>query len=155
MIGVDSGDSTGVFALRDAAWIWRYQGKPSVVLRELDLWLRCYVSTYPGDDVAIACERFQASGQRGARTHQPTAQNVIGQVESIAAAYDCHFMLQSPADAKRFFTNERLRRHDLYTCAADVNAPDARDVNDAARHAVLYLAREHATVFERLLGLSP
>lgn len=155
VVGVDPGDSTGVVALRDGVKVLAVQGAHAVALLRLSAFLAQVRYNEPNARVAIACERFVATSQRGARTHQPLPQQVIGEVQLLARSYDCEFVLQSPADAKLLAPNSRLTQLDVYTTRVEVGRPDANDVNDAARHAVLYLARHHAALFDHLLGTRP
>jgi hypothetical protein len=60
-------------------------------------------------------------------------------------------VLQTPAAAKGLVTNDLLRRIGLWVTAAEIDKNDADDARDSLRHAVLYLATKHNTLFARLL----
>jgi hypothetical protein len=155
VIGVDPGSSTGVFVLRNF-WLGpfaRWQEPHTEALTRLTSLLGQLQYTQPPTTTfVIAAERFIGAGSHGPRTHQPVAQRVCGQLEALAAELSVELVWQSPADAKRFAPNERLRSLGLYTSRGEVNQPDANDVNDAARHALLLLARRFAAHFEDLLN---
>lgn len=156
IVGVDPGDSTGVVVL--------YLGDKSVTLfnaiqmgpdDSLD-WLEGFVkaAVEAEDGVLMACERYTVTPETGKRTQQPTALNVIGVVKRIATQHGLSVIMQPPGDAKAFAPNERLKQLGFFTLARDVGKPDANDVNDAARHAVLLLARTRATLFDAIMVAS-
>lgn len=155
VIGVDPGPSTGVLVTRNGVKIAALQGPHESVLVRLGALLATITTGSVNNVVTIACERFVATGQRGPRTHQPVPQRVIGQVEQLATSFSCDLVLQSPADAKRVAPTQLLRDLGLYVTRDEVGQPDANDVNDAARHAVLCLARQHAALFDHLLTSRP
>lgn len=161
IIGVDPGESTGAFiidlypSLVDPPYVIeatnRYQGPPGVVLERLETELeaarRALVVTI------VAVERFTSLPSAGRMTHQPVPQQVVGQLEVLAERYGAEFILQAPGDAKKFCSNDQLRRYNFWTTPKMVDQPDANDVNDAARHAVLALAKRRTTAYEVLLKL--
>lgn len=151
VVGVDPGSSTGCLHLRDHE-VWDFwQAEHTDAARRLRDDLRTARALDGDASIVIACERYQSSGGPRARTHQPIAQQVIGQVRALADEYRCEFTLQTPADAKHFASNARLRTLDLLWTGRDVGWPDANDLRDATRHALLCLATRRATVYERLL----
>lgn len=154
--GLDPGDSTGLLVLRlipednTAVPILRYQGPPAEALLRLELLVR-EVGLWH-ENVLIAGERFTTTDRTGKRSAQPTPQRVLGAAEQLTYQYaNAEFTLQSPADAKKLAPNDVLRDLGLYTRASDVERPDANDVNDAARHALLALARHQTSIFDTLL----
>lgn len=147
VIGVDPGKSTGVFALRDGLKAGPYQGASQDALAYLEKLLQ--VAQLDGGDVLLAMERFAGGSARHSR--QTDAQQVIGSVTELAARYRVPLVFQNPADAKSFTTNDFLRKLDLWVTPAEVGAPDADDVRDAARHALLCLATHRAQTYCRLL----
>lgn len=157
IVGLDPGESTGLLVLRitdyyllPAAVHARYQGPPAEALTRLEAVVR--EAALWQEDVLIAGERFTVTDKTGKRSAQPTPLKVLGAAEQLAYQYtNVEFTLQSPADAKKLADNARLRDLDFYTSASDVSCPDANDVNDAARHALLGLMRRRASVFDALL----
>jgi hypothetical protein len=157
-IGVDPGESTGVYALRvsDSPVILGVQGRwqlpPQQAVAEVEKLVR--QAALWQENVLLVGERFTVTDQTGKRSAQPTPLKVLGQVEQLAYQYtNVEFILQAPADAKKFAPNPRLRELRLYTRPEDVSSPDANDVNDAARHVLLMLARRRASVYDRYLQL--
>lgn len=154
--GLDPGNSTGLHVLRlipeyqTAVTVLRYQGPPAEALHRLESLVR-EVALW-NEDVLVAGERYTVTAETGKRSAQPTPLKVLGQAEALTYSYtNVEFILQTPADAKKLMSNERLRDVGFYTHPSDVNRPDANDVNDAARHALLALARRKASIFDELL----
>lgn len=154
IVGLDPGNSTGLFGLRvhrtDVDVFLRLQDEPAVALQRLESVVRD-VAVW-GESVLIAAERFTTSTRTGKLSAQPTPLKVLGAAEQLAYSYvNVEFTLQTPADAKKLAPNVRLRDVGFYTSADLVGRPDADDVNDAARHALLALTRRRATAFDALL----
>jgi hypothetical protein len=153
--GLDPGESTGLLVLQltsagGVSTHTRYQGPPSEALQRLEAVVRS--AALWRQDVLIAGERFTVTDKTGKRTSQPTPLKVLGMAEQLSYEYaNVEFTLQSPADAKKLVPNVRLREIGFYTSADLVGRPDANDVNDAARHALLGLMRRKASVFDALL----
>ena len=81
----------------------------------------------------VFCESFIP--RPGIRTNQPEALEGIGALRYICAGHDIPFELQSPADAKRFSTNDKLKRLGWYKPTRGGHA------NDALRHLLLGAVR--------------
>lgn len=81
----------------------------------------------------VVCESFIP--RPGAKTWQPEAIESIGVVRYLARKADCAFELQSPADAKRFSTDEKLKKLGWW-----VPTPGGH-INDAQRHLLLARVR--------------
>jgi hypothetical protein len=155
VVGVDPGQSTGIFVLRDGARFAAYQGTATGALSALDALLAALRADPTRPTVVIAVERFVTTGETARHTRQGAAQEVLGVVHRLAESFDCDVVLQTPADAKRIAPNALLRELGLLVTRDEVGQPDADDVNDAARHAVLCLARRFASIFDRLLQARP
>jgi hypothetical protein len=147
VIGVDPGDSVGLALFIDGGFVFAKQGPPRELLPALEVMLGngCRDS----NRATIAVERFTPG--RRVTTHQPAAQQVIGAVTRAGELYGARVVLQGAADAHGIASNELLRTLGLWQTGTDVDQPDANDANMAIRHALLTLAREHATQFERLI----
>lgn len=152
VIGVDPGESTGVAELIDGRLIHIFQGPSETALDVLDSLLRLH-SGRVDRKVAIACERF-VSGN-GVKSHQPEAQQVVGNVMRAAHKHGVEIDLQAPSDAHAIGQNFLLQRLNLWPLPSQVGQNDADDVRMAVRHALLYLARHHASVFEALVKGAP
>lgn len=161
IIGVDPGDSTGVFIINlyhhgagpshyTIESDVRYQGRPDDVLRALENELEA--ARQNGVVIIMAVERFTVMPNAGRMTQQPVPQQIIGRLEALATRYQVEtFRLQSPGDAKKFCSNMQLRQFGFWSTGKTVDKPDANDVNDAARHAVLVLAQTRASAYDELL----
>lgn len=153
VVGVDGGLSTGITVLRDVELFAVYQGHWEDALEWLDdVTTRLHVT---GCDVVIAAERFRHGAGSVRGSAQPHAARVYAAAEDLARRLGVKFSGQGPAEAKRLAPNALLRRVGLYLRGDQVGCPDANDVNDATRHAILYLARRRASVFQRLLASTP
>jgi hypothetical protein len=162
VIGVDPGESTGAFIIDlypsriDPPYVieasWRAQGPPGEVLASLTTELEA--ARLNGVHAVLAVERFTVMPATSRMTQQSTPQQVIGQLQMLADEYGATFLLQAPGDAKKFCPNMKLHQFGFRSTGKMVSRPDANDVNDAARHAVLALARTRATAYEALLRRS-
>lgn len=152
VIGIDPGPSTGMFITRNGRKFGVYQGSPIIALESLALLLE--ELNGDGARVHVACERYVSSGQPN-RTHQSVPQQVIGSVLTIVERHGFPVSIQNPSDAKRIAPNDLLRSLGFYVMRGDVECRDANDVNDAARHAVLLLMTNYATVLEARLNALP
>jgi len=90
----------------------------------------------------VVCESFIP--RPGAGTWQPDALEVIGALRYLCWRCEVPFELQSPADAKRFSTDEKLKKLGWYTPTPDGHA------NDAQRHLLLGLVRHQEIDLRRL-----
>ena len=93
----------------------------------------------PGD--VIVAERFTINQQTIRHSQQTTALEVIGYLRAIALGWgEVDFVLQTPADAKRFAqigSNQNARLDKLGWTQRPLAAND--HANDALRHLMLYL----------------
>lgn len=161
IIGVDPGESTGMFIIDlyhhsvgpshyTIKADQRYQGHPDDVLVALENELQAALLNQVV--VIMAVERFTVMPNAGRMTQQPVPQRVIGQLQALAEKYEVKtFQLQAPGDAKKFCSNQQLRQFGFWSTGKMVDRPDANDVNDAARHAVLALATTRASAYDELL----
>ena len=84
----------------------------------------------------VVCESFRISGATATKTQAGSlvAIEIIGAARWICYKRDVPFTLQTPADAKSFVTDEKLRALGWYVPGIDHS-------RDAARHLLLYLVR--------------
>lgn len=153
IVGLDPGESTGLFGIRvDELRVdpfLRVQCEPSRALHKLEEFVRN--AALWQENVVVAGERYTTTDRTGKRSSQPTPLRVLGAAEQLSYQYaNVEFTLQQPADAKKLAPNDVLRDLGFYTRAGDVDRPDANDVNDAARHALLALARRKISAFDHL-----
>lgn len=156
IIGVDPGTSMGICALQlveDRAIKSHFlQTDVSTAVNWLEETLYAVSESPVG--VLIACERYTVTPETGKRTQQPTALQAIGVVKLMVERYGVRLVMMPPGDVKAFAPNAVLKRLGFYTTPAEVQKHDANDVNDAARHATLALARFKASIFDAMLAKS-
>lgn len=101
-----------------------------------------FVRCWPPD--LVACESF--TPRAGIRTWEPEALYVIGALKFACSLTGAAFELQSPAQAKRFGTNEKL-------AALGWRRPTAGGhADDAARHLLLAAVRHGMIPASSLTG---
>lgn len=79
----------------------------------------------------LICEDFVVTMETLKKSRQMYSTEGIGALRFLANEYQCEFILQTPAAAKRFSTNEKLKRIGWWN-------PGKNHANDAARHLLLY-----------------
>jgi hypothetical protein len=84
---------------------------------------------------AIIVERYTITPNTAKLSQQHDPLEAIGGLRWMAALWQIPFVLQSPADAKRFADNGRLKRLGWKSSGAGHN-------DDAARHLLLYCVKE-------------
>lgn len=89
----------------------------------------------------LVMEKFTITAQTGRFSPQPEPMELIGVGKYLARVNGCVFTLQTPADAKRFVPDVRLKAVDMYREGREDHA------RDAARHLVLRLAKEQLITF--------
>jgi hypothetical protein len=149
VIAVDPGDSTGVAIIKDTELWHAFQGTPEDALTLVELTITRF--NVDGNIVIVVGERYVNMQSHSGRTHQPTAQRVIGVLEHLAASHNVTFVLQGPADAWAIASNLTLRQLGMYQTSKMLYTTDADDANMAVRHALLYLSHTHATLFHAIL----
>lgn len=81
----------------------------------------------------VVCESFVP--RPGVRTWQPAALEIIGALRWLCWQHKTQFAIQSPADAKRFATDDKLKTIGWWTPTKGGHA------NDAYRHLLLAAVR--------------
>lgn len=140
IFGADPGKETG-FARYDAGQWWGAWELP--MDRFLD-----YAEGYmlerfrEGTQAVIACEDFRITMHtaKKAQGDRQWSLEQIGVLRWLARKYGHTFELTQPAEAKRFSTNEKLRRADWWTKGGGGHH------NDAARQVMIALARRNILV---------
>ena len=129
VIALDPGKTTGY-----AVW-WqgceRPTGGQDESCQSVGERLDCWLSVHEGDAVVV-CERFIINVNTVGNSQAPWSLELIGVARYLAAKYHAQFVLQTPADAKTFMKDERLKKLGWYL-KGKVHA------NDALRHLGLYV----------------
>ena len=95
----------------------------------------------------VVCEAFHISTgtAKKAQAGSLTTIEIIGAARWICYKRGVEFILQTPADAKSFCDNDKLRALGWWTRGADHS-------RDATRHLVLYLVRASIIPVQRVLA---
>lgn len=91
----------------------------------------------------VVCESFVP--RPGVRTWQPDALEVIGAIRYACYKYGHPFELQTPAQAKQFATDAKLRKIGWH------RSTEGGHENDARRHLLLGMVRHNAIDLEPFL----
>lgn len=79
----------------------------------------------------IICEDFIFTSETLKKSRQTWSTEGIGALRYLTQVFGAEFVLQTPAAAKSFSSNDKLKKIDWYT-------PGKGHANDAARHLLLY-----------------
>lgn len=120
--GLEQGQGEGVPVFRS------YEAPTLDALLEVELFLQS------GGDKAVVCESW--TPRPGIRTFQPEALESIGAARYLCWRYRTPFQLQSPAEAKRFATNEKL------ATLGWRNPSKGGHADDAARHLLVAAVKQ-------------
>lgn len=137
ILAVDPGKTTGL-AIRsgdDKPATWQLPVEDAVDMCEE------YLTLQPR--TLVVCESFIP--RPGAKTWQPDAVETIGVLRTLCRWHGHVFELQSPADAKRFSTDAKLKKVGWY------KSTRGGHVNDALRHMLLGAVRHNIIAAEDLL----
>jgi hypothetical protein len=127
IIALDPGGTTGyVYWWPDGTYIGG-QGDFDYMAELADAWFNMDID-------AIVCERYTITAETLRKSRQTTALEMIGVAHFVALRKHADFVLQSPADAKRFSTDDRLD-------VVKWREPGQDHFNDACRHLMLYLCK--------------
>lgn len=130
VMAIDPGKTTGV-AVFDGQRFDSYELDSSL---EGDVQLcRAIQSLCPR---VVICESFRITAQTAKNTQAPWSLEQIGVVRLSSKIVGAKFVLQSPADAKGFSTDAKLKAIQWY-----VSTPGGHR-NDAARHLLAWLVRQ-------------
>lgn len=156
LLCLDPGKASGV-ALLDTTSLQEDGGAPVTIVtsaelqpEDLDGWLMEQFARAIEEGAALeaVCEAFLITPQTGKNSFAPWSLMKIGVLDFLCRMYGVPFKLQTPADAKSFVSNQRLRDLELW------HRGGAGHANDALRHGVLYLIRERGWSPEKLLVAS-
>jgi hypothetical protein len=99
----------------------------------------------------VICEAYTVTAATLRKTRQYDALESIGALRWMSNRHGVEFVLQTPADAKRFVESPggrygKLRRAGWY------NPTPGNHAADAAAHLMLYLARNDVELFKRVIA---
>ncbi len=142
IVAIDPGKTTG-WAIRHASG-HREAGQIEGAVMAM-AWVWSVFNSAHGSSPVLVVENFVPRG--GALTTQPDALHIIGFIKGMCHIYGWGFILQSPAEAKSFSTNEKLKRAGWWVVGQD-------HARDALRHLMRHLCvTEHDT--ELLRAVAP
>lgn len=134
ILAVDPGLTTGICLIKrePLELVWSAETDWWDTARHADHALR----TYGGDNVDVVLERFTITQQTAKNSQQQWSIEIIGILRFLARVHGAgEITLQTPADAKNFATNPRLKALGLW------HVGDEGHALDAIRHGVLRLTR--------------
>lgn len=104
--------------------------------RRVETWLEASWLAYWAKEITleVVVERYTVGPETIKKTRQNASLEIIGVVRYLCGKFGVPFSLQTPADAKAFATNEKLKRCGWWS-------PGQQHANDATRHLLLGLAR--------------
>lgn len=143
VIGVDPGETTGLFVYDSDSGSHDHEQ-----LRGTEYVLQWVNDRVDIADTEIAMERFVLGTNTARYTRHPQTMHVIHAIDSLFSTSHVTVTLQTASEAKSFAPNALLRRIGWY-------ARSMPHANDAARHALLRLARRNLNEFDHLLGYRP
>lgn len=141
ILAVDPGKATGV-----ACFGWFAGTEPEMIMageyqpHEFAAPIRSLLSECKSENVnvEVVCERFTINAQTVRNSQAPYSLEQIGVLKQLmrdAGMTDSELKFQSPADAKRMFTNEGVKKLGYWYKGGEGHAIDA------IRHGLLYLAK--------------
>ena len=143
VLGIDPGRTTGLTLIEvDCEGHVDVLETHQLEVRETMLWLRREIRA--GVDL-IGLEQYIITARTAKLSRQTDALELIGTVKAnllylvADEGVEIPLSMHSPADAKTVWSDERLKKHDLYMLAAG-------HAKDALRHALLATERAHHTV---------
>lgn len=126
IVAVDPGKMTGVAVLDTSDVYTGWEGELHDALRSIDVQLDL------GHKFVIVCEDFIYTQATAKKSRQTWSTEGIGVLRYLAETHGVQFVLQTPAAAKRFATDEKLKVLDWH------HPTKGGHRNDAARHLLLY-----------------
>lgn len=135
IFGIDPGKITGYAILNTKRREFETEGqaKQYQFCTIVESWLELY-----GKQTSVICESFIITMATAKNSQAPWSLELIGVARFLSQKYGADFKLRSPADAKRFSTNDKLKKIGWYVSGQ-------QHLNDAKRH-VLISAVEQGVV---------
>lgn len=143
VLAVDPGKTTGVAHLASTdgtPHTWQLQGHLHTCC-----WFAECISGHAGPPPAlVVCESFIINATTHKKSPQPYSMELIGVLRYLCEYHEVPFKLQTPADAKRFSTDDKLKRLGWWV-------PGQDHADDALRHLLLALVNARWDGVERLV----
>lgn len=98
-----------------------------------------------GPKVTFVVERYIITPATAKMSQQHDALEIIGALKFIARKYNHPLVMQTPAEAKKFSTDAKLKTVGWYQ-------PGHGHARDASRHALLFLAKQGIIGLHTLIG---
>lgn len=134
-VAIDPGGTTGLAWLADDGWRWAFGSDQIAGRYEVEEWLAQTLATTDWD-ITVIIERWDVRANTHQLTNQDDPRYIIGYVDGICHALpNVTYVEQTPAQAKRFGDDLKLKRMDWYVKGED-------HARDAARHLLTYLAKD-------------
>jgi hypothetical protein len=136
IFGIDPGATTGIAIIEASNGKVRVEEHHQLPPKEAMLWLRRDLDQ--ADIVGV--EKYVITGRTARLSQQTDALEIIGCVKAnllyllTDRGLDIPLSMQTPADAKTVWSDERLRKHDLHRLCTG-------HARDALRHALLAAER--------------
>lgn len=141
VLSVDPGKMTGVSLMTSDENNVEKIESHEFLRDELEQWLEDTLSHYDPGTLSVVAERFVISD-----VDAPWSLQELGVLSYLSRKHGHgEPVLQTPADAKAFVTNERLRALNVS------HVGGAGHANDAIRHGILYMVRKHLLSGKQLL----
>lgn len=145
LIGVDPGETTGMFAyfaegIHTAA---QYSREEVACNLNGDLWR--WTERYGGRNIHIAIERYIITPKTAKLSQQPDALEVTGAVKALAQVHGIMHVQQFMKSNLRFASDATLR-------SAGWARPDFRHANDAARQAFALLREVDYPAWSKIIA---
>lgn len=96
----------------------------------------------------IVCEDFIITSETVKKSRQSYSSEGIGVLRFLTKSYGCRFEIQTPAAAKSFSSNDKLKRIGWYV-------PGQDHANDAARHLLLYAVKQGRIRLDQFIERDP
>lgn len=142
IVAVDPGKMTGMASLTLGAFT-STQMPLNEFLQRLD------AALMTGLQPTLVCEDFIYTTETAKKSRQTWSTEGIGVMRFLAEKYKLSFTLQSPASAKMFATNDKLKAMEWYKPSKGGHA------NDAARHLLVYCVGNKLIDPRPLLEIQP
>lgn len=113
------------------------------VLQEQDA--LTFIRTTEPFEIVIIAESYTITPATIRKSRQHYSLEGIGALRWMSHRFGAKFVLQSPADAKRFMTDDKLQKLGWYQKGRD-------HANDSARHLALYMVRAGRLDTRLLIG---
>lgn len=140
-VGLDPGGTTGVAWLieEDGGWLF---GSDQIADRyETEEWLAKTLAL-TDREVTVIIERWDVRANTHQLTNQDDPRYIIGYVDGICHALPhVTYVEQTPAQAKRFGTDDKLKKMGWYVAGED-------HARDAARHLLVCLVKDPGSAGE-------